>query len=289
MTFSYYFEKAYPASNMFKGMVLDESIEDALFDFPILTNVPYGKSIKDIDNLIFFSKGVIVNENKNLKPFIIFYSWFVSHILNRYVEGVPIAQYYARTVGYPVKCTLALTISNFKADASTLRAIKSLDVKLIENGKQLLDYPSSDMLGVIRAKFLSVINIVSNVSDVSSCITSTIACISSCLSVQLPKRMYREFIANLYSKARIVKAVVSALGRKAGKRLDSLKRIGIKTLDSNLNIVYKIAEWHISKVIEVRSRDRGKDIPLFTPRAFSLLWWSKLLTSNKLESRSLEG
>ncbi len=104
----------YSVRNKEKAKFGEEAFAEALSDYPVLMNVNYGKRQKDIDHLVFTCSLVIMNECKNTKEaFYIWYSWFLSHIVNRFVDGYPIAQFYAHTLGYSIK-NIVLTLNYTK-------------------------------------------------------------------------------------------------------------------------------------------------------------------------------
>ena len=90
-----------------------------------------------------------------------YYSWFLSHVVNRFSDGLPVAQFYGRAFGYPTKnLKFTLTIPYLNAEPVTLRAIKGLKISVIETRKQLLhERDLKDWCFPIRRQFLSVINI----------------------------------------------------------------------------------------------------------------------------------
>lgn len=113
---------------------------EALSDCPILMNITYGKRQQDIDHLVFTSNTVIMNECKNTKEdFFTWYSWFLSHVLNRFAEGYPIAQFFARTFGYHTKnIVFTLTIPRLSTEPKVKASIRGARIYVIETGKQIL-------------------------------------------------------------------------------------------------------------------------------------------------------
>lgn len=157
----YLLESQYSITNKDKAQWGEEAFVEALSDFPILMNITYGKRQKDIDHLVLTSNHVVMNECKNTnKNFHMFYSWFLSHVVDRFADGLPVAQYYARTFGYSVKSIVfALTIPRLNTEPIVKKALKGLKIHVIETGKQLLDKDSlEEWHKPVRDRFLSVIN-----------------------------------------------------------------------------------------------------------------------------------
>jgi len=155
-------KKEFSVSNQNKGKLGETAFSNALSDFPILCNITYGKRQKDIDHLVFTGNYVVLNETKNTKEnFQMYYSWFLSHVVDRFSDGLPVAQFYGRTLGYPVKSIkFTLTISCLNIEPITQRALKGLNITVIETKKQLLDERDLESwCSPIRKHFLSVINI----------------------------------------------------------------------------------------------------------------------------------
>jgi hypothetical protein len=155
----------YSLANIEKARLGEETFREALSDFPILANIPYGKRQKDIDHLVFTSSSVVMNECKNTKEsFYIFYSWFMDHVVDRFADGLPIAEWYAKTSSYSTKrIVFALTISRFNAEPIVKASMNGLKINLIETGKQLLnDESKKDWYVPVRDQFLSVINNITN-------------------------------------------------------------------------------------------------------------------------------
>jgi hypothetical protein len=93
-------ENSFSVSNKEKGELGEKAFVEAINDFPIMINITYGKRQKDIDHLVFAANSVVMNECKNTNEgFFMHYSWFCSHIADRFAGGLPIAQYYAQTAG----------------------------------------------------------------------------------------------------------------------------------------------------------------------------------------------
>ena len=157
----YLVEKKFSESNQNKGKLGENGFSYALSDFPIICNITYGKRQKDIDHLVFTFNYVVFNECKNTKEnFQMYYSWFLSHVVNRFADGLPVAQFYARAFGYPLKnIKFTLTIPYLNIESTTERAIKGLKINVIETKKQLLNESNlKDGYFPIRRQFLSVIN-----------------------------------------------------------------------------------------------------------------------------------
>jgi hypothetical protein len=157
----YIVESQYPVTNTEKAQWGEEAFAEALSDFPILMNITYGKRQKDIDHLVFASHSVIMNECKNTKEnFHMFYSWFLSHVVDRFADGLPVAQYYARTFGYSVKSIVfTLTIPRLNTEPIVKKALNGLRIHVIETEEQLVDKDSLEKWHKpVRGQFLSVIN-----------------------------------------------------------------------------------------------------------------------------------
>ncbi len=151
---------AFPTTNTEKGRLGEEAFKESLSDFPILMNITYGKRQKDIDHLVFTGKSVIMNECKNNKEsFFMYYPWFEDRVFNRFVEGLPIAQFYAHTLGYPTKVIFTLTIPYLNTEPIVKKTISELGIKLIRTGKQLLkEGDKASWYVPVRRQILSVIN-----------------------------------------------------------------------------------------------------------------------------------
>lgn len=155
-------KKEFSGSNQNKGKLGETGFTNALSDFPMLCNITYGKRQKDIDHLVFTCNYVVFNECKNTKEsFQMYYSWFLSHVVDRFSDGLPVAEFYARAFGYPVKSIkFTLTIPYLNTEPITQRAIKGLKINVIETKKQLLNKKDlKNWRFQIRKQFLSVINI----------------------------------------------------------------------------------------------------------------------------------
>jgi hypothetical protein len=127
-------------------------------------NITYGQRQNDIDHLVF-ADHTIVNECKNVKEnFMMWYSWFTSHVVDRFADSLPVAQHYARTLGYPVKSiTFTLTIPYLNTEPTVKKAMKGLGIKVIQTGKQLLKEEDKKLwYPRIRKQILSVINSISS-------------------------------------------------------------------------------------------------------------------------------
>ena len=157
----YVFISSYSTGNKEKAELGETAFAEALSDFPVMVNVTYGKRQKDIDHLVFTSNSVIMNECKNTSEgFFMHYSWLLSHVVDRFADGLPVAQYYAHTAGYSIKnIRFTLTIPKLNCEPLIRKTLKSLRIHLIETGVQLLkkeDKPSWSE--PIRNGILSVIN-----------------------------------------------------------------------------------------------------------------------------------
>jgi hypothetical protein len=164
----YLFNDELNAENSHKGFLAEWSFREGCEDYPIASNVEYnGKH--DIDNIVFTSKGTVINESKNLNEnFVISYSWFLSHILDRFL-AYPIVQYYSKLFGYSDKIIFLLTIPRLKCDRRTELAIKGIGIKVLQTNKQVLNKKDVDRASsVIRRKFLSVLTNSSNNNSNSS-------------------------------------------------------------------------------------------------------------------------
>ena len=128
-------EKKFSVSNQRKAKLGEEAFAEALVSYyPIIMNVNYGKRQRDIDHLVLTPQYLVMNECKNTKEnWKIEYSWFLSHIVNRYTTGLPIAQFYATTLGYTTKIIFTLTIPTFNTDNPIVQnAVKGLKINVIE-------------------------------------------------------------------------------------------------------------------------------------------------------------
>lgn len=163
----YYFD-AFPASNATKGILGESEFATPISDFYILHNITYGHRQKDIDHLVLTSECIVFNESKNTKEdFEVSLSWFLSHILNRFVDGLPIAQWYARTLGY-FKIKLTLTITRLNTSPLIHSILKHLGIQIIETGKQLTEIYQfrekalNQWAPKLRRKILSVLTPIHN-------------------------------------------------------------------------------------------------------------------------------
>lgn len=162
----YYLNKEeWSQSNKTKAELGENAFSNALSDFPIWCNVTYGHRQKDIDHLILTCDCLVLNECKNLKEsYQMHYSWFLSHVVNRFADGLPVAQYYARSLGYSAKqVTFTLTIPCLNTDHFVHEALKGLKIKVIQTGIQLTEERNKKQWYKqwhfsIRRQFLSVFN-----------------------------------------------------------------------------------------------------------------------------------
>ena len=151
----------YSIENKEKAKFGEKAFAEALQDYPTFMNVTYGKRQKDIDHLVLTSKSVIMNECKNTKEgFHIFYSWFLSHVVDRFADGLPVAQFYARTFGYSSKNVIfTLTIPYLNADRIVKMAIKGIRIHVVQTTVQLLkEEEKGHWYDPVRKQILSVIN-----------------------------------------------------------------------------------------------------------------------------------
>ena len=90
----------FSTDNKTKAVLGESAFAESLQDFPVMVNVTYGHRQKDIDHLVFTSTSVVFNECKNTKEsFEMHYSWFLDHVVNRFSDGLPVAQFYSQTAG----------------------------------------------------------------------------------------------------------------------------------------------------------------------------------------------
>jgi hypothetical protein len=153
--------RGYTLSNTEKGRLGEEAFSESLFDFAIIRNIMFGKRQNDIDHLVLTADNLVFNECKNTNvSFIVFYSWFLSHILARFVDGLPIVQFFARMLGYSVnQIKYMLVIPKLNTDHLVIRSLNALKIEVIETGKQVLSNDSKkDWIKPVRSVFLSVIN-----------------------------------------------------------------------------------------------------------------------------------
>lgn len=158
----YMIEANFSVGNKEKADLGETAFCEALSDFPVMVNVTYGKRQKDIDHLVFAYDTVVMNECKNTKEgFLMHYSWFCSHVAARFADGLPVAQYYAQTMGYSIKSIkFTLTIPKLNCDPIVKHAIKGLKINVIETEVQLLKSEDKKLWREpIRSNILSVINI----------------------------------------------------------------------------------------------------------------------------------
>ena len=162
VTYPYYsFIDSYSIGNKEKGELGENAFTESISEFPIMMNVTYGKRQKDIDHLVFTYDSLIFNECKNTKEgFFMHYSWFCSHIADRFADGLPVAQYYAQSAGYKIKdIKFTLTISKLNCDNIVRLALKGIKINLIETGIQLLKEADKILwYKPIRKIILSVLN-----------------------------------------------------------------------------------------------------------------------------------
>ena len=157
----YAFIESFSIGNKEKAKFGETAFAEALSDFPIMMNVTYGKRQKDIDHLVFTGNCVVMNECKNINEnFEMHYSWFLSHVVNRFSDGLPVAQYYAQTAGYNIRnITFTLTIPNLNCEPLIRKCLKGSKIHLIETGVQLLKKEDKPLwIEPIRSNILSVIN-----------------------------------------------------------------------------------------------------------------------------------
>lgn len=157
----YSHKEKWSKSNRVKAKLGENAFSDALSDFPILCNVTYGHRQKDIDHLVLTCDRLVFNECKNVKEgFQMHYSWFLSHVVNRFADGLPVAQYYARSLGYSTKHVIfTLTMPYLNTEPPVHKALRGLKIKVIQTGKQLTEErDTKKWCFPIRRQFLSVIN-----------------------------------------------------------------------------------------------------------------------------------
>jgi hypothetical protein len=167
----YSYTCAYTPDNKEKAILGEAAFCEALSDFPVMVNVTYGKRQKDIDHLVFTGSTVVMNECKNThESFFMHYSWFCSHVADRFADGLPVAQYYAQTMGYKIKSIkFTLTIPKLNCTPIVKQAIKGLKVSVIETGVQLLKpEDKQSWTEPIRKHILSVINTIQDNTSVST-------------------------------------------------------------------------------------------------------------------------
>lgn len=159
----YAFISSYPTSNKEKAVLGETAFCEALSDFPVMVNITYGKRQKDIDHLVFTSNSVVMNECKNTKEgFVMHYSWLLSHVVDRFSDGLPVAQFYAHTAGYSIKdIKFTLTIPKLNCNPLIKKALKGLKIHVIETEVQLLRQEDKPLWSKpVRNGILSVINII---------------------------------------------------------------------------------------------------------------------------------
>jgi len=152
---------SYSVGNKEKAELGETAFYEALSDFPVMVNVTYGKRQKDIDHLVFTGNSVIMNECKNLyEGFFMYYSWFLSPVVDRFSDGLPVAQYYAQTAGYCIKdIKFTLTIPKLNCEPIIRKTLKGIKIHLIETGVQLLKDGDKPLWHKpVRSNILSVIN-----------------------------------------------------------------------------------------------------------------------------------
>jgi hypothetical protein len=158
----YYFnESGFSVSNKEKAKLGETAFAEALQDYSLMVNVTYGKRQKDIDHLVFTGKYVIMNECKNTNEgFFMHYSWFISHVANRFTDGLPIAQHYANIRGYKNEdIRFTLTIPKLNCDETIKLTLTKLKIHIIETGIQLLKEEDKVLWHkVVKNNILSVIN-----------------------------------------------------------------------------------------------------------------------------------
>jgi hypothetical protein len=161
----YAFIDSYPIGNKEKAVLGETAFCEALSDFPVMVNVTYGKRQKDIDHLVFAANSVFMNECKNINEgFFMHYSWMLSHVVNRFSDGLPVAQFYAQTAGYSIRdIKFTLTIPKLNCEPIVKKALRGLKIHLIETGVQLLKDEDKPLWSKpIRSNILSVLN---NIQD----------------------------------------------------------------------------------------------------------------------------
>lgn len=158
----------YPLTNTEKAKLGEEAFQEALSDYPVLMNITYGKRQKDIDHLVLTPNSLIMNECKNtFKDFFVWSSWCLSHVVDRFVEGYPIAEHYARTLGYsPKNIIFTLTIPRLNTNPLVKKILKGLKIHVIETEEQVLNSISKKKwYAPIRKQILSVINTSTSTPD----------------------------------------------------------------------------------------------------------------------------
>ena len=167
----YMIETTFSVGNKEKADLGETAFAEALSDFPLMMNVTYGKAQKDIDHLVFAGNTVVMNECKNTNEgFFMHYSWFCSHVADRFADGLPVAQYYAQTLGYKIESIkFTLTIPKLNCTPIVKQAIKGLKVSVIETAVQLLKpEDKQSWTEPIRKHILSVINTIQDNASTST-------------------------------------------------------------------------------------------------------------------------
>ena len=157
----YAYISTFSTGNKEKAVLGETAFSEALSDYPVMMNVTYGKRQKDIDHLVFTYNSVVFNECKNTQEgFFMHYSWFCSHVFDRFADGLPVAQYYASTAGYSIKSIrFTLTIPRLNCSPIVKLAIKGLKIHVIETAIQILKTEDKPLwCEPVRSNILFVIN-----------------------------------------------------------------------------------------------------------------------------------
>jgi len=132
--------------HIFKGTIGEDAYNESLdyLEIPTLKNIEYGSRTKhtrqkDIDELSFTSKGIILNDCKHWKPSIVMTPrLFIDKVLCSIADGLPIAEFYARMLQkwYPNNITFSLTIPCFNANSLVKSMSRGINLHIVETTKE---------------------------------------------------------------------------------------------------------------------------------------------------------
>jgi len=129
----------YNLTNKDKQIISEDFCYNALYDFPVIRNMPLGMN-GDIDQIVMLSNSIAIVEIKNVnEDFSMYWNWFDTHVLERYRKAYSIAQGIARILGIN-KIINVLIITRFVSkDTRVNKAVRDYEIKIIETKHQALE------------------------------------------------------------------------------------------------------------------------------------------------------
>jgi len=155
-------------TNKDKGRIGEYGTARALYHLGLysMDNIRIGKG--DIDHIVLNhdSKQIFIIEDKNTnREFTVYPYWFETHILDRFVQAVPLLEFLLRA--YPnYTVSFVLVISVFKvADPIIHSYINSCEIKVIETGFQALNEKQANLWAVtVKREISSLLKLSKNLA-----------------------------------------------------------------------------------------------------------------------------